>query len=476
MLLQLVLANLALAQPTTARIINGTPSSPGTFPWMAAVHLNGYDPADRNYGTFCGGTLIHPQWVLTAAHCMEKIAPTPNTLAVTFGRTNLGEFGTGLTVPVQSYIVHPSFKLSTMTDDAALLKLESPVNIEPVALAYSLDTGVAGAAATIVGWGTLNADLKLISNSLQQARIPIQSDTNCLDNLATHLYPASQFCAGRLASSDVEHNGVDACYGDSGGPLLIVDENGVTREAGITSWGFGCASSKFYGVWSRVPSFIPWISLYVPLPPHLRVAPVITGELSPGHVVSCESGNVDGNVSGMQYRWEDSTGAAITSQNVAAFSLRQSDVGRTIRCTVQAHGPGGTSVSASSGWVGPIQGRAAGRSIGDVKPPGIKKIQLKCRKNLCTLGVTASDPAPGASGVKTVFVQAAWQGRVCSLVSGRRACLVRTAALGPVAAGSDSRYRYFTFSVPGSGSATMQIRASDKQGNLSTVRSYRAKV
>lgn len=230
-------------------VVGGSPADTATYPWVVALSSRGEYGSARS-GQFCGGTLIAPTKVLTAAHCMYdengNRADRPD-LTVIQGRTDLRTTG-GHEVAVSSTYVNPNFDTSSIARDWAVLTLESPLDTGTAPL---VDQGAkvyaANTTSTVLGWGdtTGRGDYSPI---LRQVSVPIVSDSTCHT-----AYPggrrgtydaASMVCAGET------RGGKDACSADSGGPLLIAGE-----VAGIVSWGDGCALPRKPGVYTRVAAF-----------------------------------------------------------------------------------------------------------------------------------------------------------------------------------------------------------------------------
>jgi secreted trypsin-like serine protease len=253
----------------TPRIIGGERAKSGDSPWMAALISRGYSPF---YGQFCAGSLIHPSWVLTAAHCTE--GQTAHNIEVLLGETTLTSVRTGEIIGVKQIIRHPDYEygLDNPGWDIALLQLEKP-STQPVLRVAERYSGLTtdGTFATVMGWGaTGNSGTNpTFPESLQQAAVPIVSNEQCN---APSSYNGdvkdTMLCAG------FADGGTDACVGDSGGPLVVETDTGW-QQVGIISWGVGCALPKFYGVYTRLPLFQDFIVEHVcediPSKPHTIV-------------------------------------------------------------------------------------------------------------------------------------------------------------------------------------------------------------
>ncbi|HEX6380991.1 MAG TPA: serine protease [Acidimicrobiia bacterium] len=242
------LSQAADAKPVKpgADIIGGGPASPGEYPFVAAI-LD-----ERSGGTdytkqFCGGSLIHAEWVLTAAHCVE--GADPDDLAVAVGRRLLNS-NEGQRRDIAQVVVHDDFGVPTgLAHDAALLRLASPVTgITPIRLAASTPQDdllyeQAGKLLTVIGWGTISTKKASYPNDLREVDVPVVDDGTCRGVYGASLHAPTMVCAGAP--------NIDSCYGDSGGPLFDYVSK---TQVGIVSWGNGCAKRRFPGVYSEVNS------------------------------------------------------------------------------------------------------------------------------------------------------------------------------------------------------------------------------
>lgn len=246
-------------QPGT-HIVGGTEATPGSWPWTAELRLNG--------GHWCGGALVAPRWVVTAAHCVYGRSATQFTVVVGEHDRTVAE-GTEQHLSVTQIKIHPNYLHATKSSDIALLNLALDAvytsRVQPVRLLQSpFDNPrfASGVVATVVGWGD-TSEGGASASRLQQVSVPIVSNATCNQSQSYNgRVDTTMLCAGYAAG------GKDSCQGDSGGPLFV--PYGATWGlAGIVSWGDGCARAYKYGVYTRVGIFTDWVQREagIPTPP-----------------------------------------------------------------------------------------------------------------------------------------------------------------------------------------------------------------
>jgi len=234
------------------KILGGAVAAPGQFPWMAVLVDSRANRAIN--GAFCGGTVIAPRVVLTAAHCVE--GTSASELYVVVGRTRLSQDSDGERINVSKIVVHEGYDPESVIKDVALLQLATPTSVPPLALAHPADDGLTtpGSRVFVIGWGATQEGGD-ISDELRFVRLTARSHGYC-DREYGPIDDASQLCVGSARA------GEDSCQGDSGGPV-IAGNGDTTRIVGTVSYGDGCGRKGVPGVYTRVSHYAQWIDDHV---------------------------------------------------------------------------------------------------------------------------------------------------------------------------------------------------------------------
>jgi secreted trypsin-like serine protease len=244
-------ALLCAAAAPSAAVVGGNDASPGEYPSVAEI----------TFGPFlCTGTLVTPEWVLTAGHCSSvtgALVATPASWPTPLIDVRIGGVrqDDGEQRGVSQVVMHPDYLL-TSGYDISLLRLSQSSSMAPTQMAGAGERSLwsAGALETIVGWGATEEGGDLPDN-LQEARVPITTDAYC-GSAYSDFDPKTMVCAG------FPEGGVDTCQGDSGGPMFGKTSAGELRIVGTTSFGEGCARPGKPGVYARVAddTLRPWIA------------------------------------------------------------------------------------------------------------------------------------------------------------------------------------------------------------------------
>lgn len=223
-------------------VIGGESAAPSEFPFIVNIWLN--TPEEGYDDHLCGASLIHPKWVLTAAHCVLDDASEstfrlikPNKLKLYIGSDAITGEG-GRLLKVKSIKVHPDF--SWPHHDVAMIELSTPVtDIEPVILNTQDPEGWLNEqlTATVVGWGLIDQEGLLNPDFLQKTTLPIISRNAC--NKDSFVQKINWTISSDMLCARTMNNQNSSCPGDSGGPLVI-DFNGEYIQIGIVSWGSAC--------------------------------------------------------------------------------------------------------------------------------------------------------------------------------------------------------------------------------------------
>ncbi|XP_063247850.1 acrosin-like [Prinia subflava] len=245
----------------TTRIVGGADAKPGAWPWIVSLK----HPAIPGTRHLCGGSLITAKWVLTAAHCFDRIRKIGMVYLV-IGATQLTKPGPGAQLRrIKKLVRHEHYNKNDKSNDIALLELSKPVDCnsytqlacvaDPTLIVSELQN------CWVAGWGSTAARAQNSSDVLQEAQVQLINVQLCnstgwyAGKIHTH-----NLCAGYPQGT------IDTCQGDSGGPLMCQEENGdYFWIVGVTSWGQGCGRAKRPGVYTSTQHFYDWIGVHIGL-------------------------------------------------------------------------------------------------------------------------------------------------------------------------------------------------------------------
>jgi secreted trypsin-like serine protease len=242
------------------KIIGGSETTITSAPWMTQLHYyddRGTSGTADDIGFFCGGAVVAPTKILTAAHCVEGYDWHANGAIVTGTSQLPSADGTdlhgGTVTGIWRQWSHPLYDATTIDNDIAVLTLPVPVKATPIRMTTSGDTTSykAGTSAKVYGWGRTSSTSGAISETLKTATLPMQSDTTCAGAYGSDFVKGHMVCAGNPATGS-DAGTTSACNGDSGGPLVVNN-----RIVGVVSWGVkDCVAKGAYSVFSKVGSYV----------------------------------------------------------------------------------------------------------------------------------------------------------------------------------------------------------------------------
>ncbi|KAG5876780.1 hypothetical protein JTB14_038406 [Gonioctena quinquepunctata] len=237
-----------------ARVVSGSVAKNGDYPWQAALKVKVRETSAH----WCGAVIISSKWVLTAAHCLKGY--TKGAYIIVAGDYNTDENeGTEQQKFIDEFFIHENFRKGhKMNNDIALIKVKGGGfvlndDVQPICLPDTDTTYDQDLNCTISGFGSVKSGISAYSHNMMSAWIPIHSKEICkMPHIYGDAITESMVCAGFL------DGGVDACEGDSGGPLACLDQGFFTLY-GLTSWGQHCGHANKPGVYVKVANYRQWI-------------------------------------------------------------------------------------------------------------------------------------------------------------------------------------------------------------------------
>ncbi len=239
-------------QPRAGKsVIGGQVASLSDWPWQAAVTRQGR--------LHCGGSVIAPTKILTAAHCVFGFKPTRMTVVT--GRSRLWAQGSGQEIPVASAVIHPDYP-RTGRHDAAVLTLASPTSSPSIGLptaAQDAAEAVPGALLRVAGFGARDPFGGKLSGVLLQTIERVRANRRCRKSFRSGFSGRSMICALGKRVPAFKRVHTTACSGDSGGPL-VSDASGSAIALGIVSYGGPYCGYRAPTVYSRVSDALDFIN------------------------------------------------------------------------------------------------------------------------------------------------------------------------------------------------------------------------
>ncbi|KAJ3656342.1 hypothetical protein Zmor_015426 [Zophobas morio] len=233
--------------PRKGRIVGGTVAYPAQFPFMAAITIQ--TSISR---IFCVGVLLNNQWILTAAHCINGAV----LITIQIGSNSLSQADSNrLTLATSTYVVHPEFNPETIEHDVGLIKLRLAVDFTDYIRATSYLPSspiVAYQSVQAVGWGQISDVDVTLSDELRWVLLSAISNEEC------RLTYGAQITDTMVCASGNYNEG--PCLGDSGGPLIHVQDGGRVEIVAVASFvsANGCESADPSG-YTRTYPYVNWI-------------------------------------------------------------------------------------------------------------------------------------------------------------------------------------------------------------------------
>lgn len=232
------------------RIVGGAPAA-SNYSWMVSLKSNSKH--------FCGGSLIAPDWVLTAAHCLEGM--DAEDLELNIGGYFLNGLPSGENRRAEWFVLHEDYEheVDGSANDIALIRLNESSTKTPLKMMNrpTFERIYNGFPLTVIGWGVTEEGSTVSPSTLQEVTLPFRSDNICMGTYGgLDSYWSKFVCAG------FAEGGKDSCQGDSGGPMFA-NVDGAHSLVGVVSWGGGCARANAYGAYTEVSHYFSWIEQHM---------------------------------------------------------------------------------------------------------------------------------------------------------------------------------------------------------------------
>lgn len=494
------------------RVVGGSSVTIADAPFQVALVHAGAEPESTSPpGQYCGGTLLRPTLVVTAAHCVEdgddtrlfaadiKVFGGDEDLRAAFAPAPLAEADL---VAVTRVSFPPTWRPSTNERDVAILELAEPID-DPDAAPLEVVDGDrpdlfdAGSPLAVTGWGdTEPREAGYDGPSappyvLRGATVSAVDGDTCKTQYAGRVVPELMLCAGDA--------GKDACSGDSGGPLFAADvAQGQTptvpddlRLVGIVSWGIGCALPQYPGVYTKVAAAD--IRAFISagrtgsLPDRPRIGDgtlVISGTPAVGSALSCEHGPFAGD-DAIDYQWirvdsnDAVTGLTPLSAGAKTYVPAAGDADRPVVCRARAENAGGfddllsAPVTVPAPPTPPPSAPAPAPSFPvtvDLLAPQGLLLKRSCTRSACTLHLRIVDRGSTAPLRKVTATATTRVRRRCGTRARRRTCRRAERRTATVTRTGLETFRVRLTRMRRGARYTFTILASDASGNRLTKR------
>jgi secreted trypsin-like serine protease len=376
--------------PLIPYIIGGQKTSVEQVPWQVYVEGGPFKEDGKTFSTSCGGAILSPTQILTAAHCTDiegttNEEPDDSYIVLAGDSADDGESPTAQVREVESIRRDPLYKISPTSDDVAILTLKTPLelsaakNAEAISLVSAGATPPPGTPLSISGYGKeVGAEGVSPNGELFSTTLTAISSDACRGEVSTN--SAVLLCAVSASSS--------TCQGDSGGPLT---EGNPAVEVGIVDFGAKECPVGVPDVFTNIAA--PEIRAFIegsntpPVAARLTSSPAIKSlgatpvDFSP---LTCEPGAWSESPSfTYTFQVENASAQVLQSAPANIFAPPSALVGSSLVCIVQASNPGGVSTARSE----PTQAITA-----DTAPPVASITAHNCKLQKCTLSIAATDP------------------------------------------------------------------------------------